>query len=190
MRRHLAVFSALLLTACYAPASGPSPAAERSTVDVSYGGTSAGAQSMAPATVTTYRETRGVITVVPLARERVWKALLGAYASVGITVRTIDTGAGVIGNRDLQMRRHLNGERLTRFLRCGTNAFGAPHAANHLISASVLTFVSDVDGGTQVETRVEASASDPSLSTGAVQCTTTGELEARIVAALQAHLES
>lgn len=188
--RHLTVFAALLLTACYAPASAPSSAPERSTVDVSYGGTSTDPQSMAPSTVTTYRDTRGFVTVVPLARERVWDALLGAYPSVGLPIGTIDASAGVVGNRNLQMHRHLNGERLTRFLRCGTNAFGAPHAAHHRISASVLTFVSEVDAGTQVETRVEASASDPSLSTGAVQCTTTGELEARIAAALQAHLDS
>ena len=128
------------------------------------------------------RKTRVVSSTVSLDPDRTWRALMAAYRDLGIPLGSIDTEARNLGNPALTAQGHLAGAPLSVFLNCGT-LLGGPIANTHRIQMSIASSLHPVGtDSTRIETRIAASAIDPSSSANPATCTTTGTLEKRIVA--------
>jgi len=117
--------------------------------------------------------------LVDAPRDRVLSALSAAYSELGIEMKVYDSGSGQVGNRNLVKSSRLAGERLSRFLRCGT-VIGGDAADNYRVTMSIISQATPSEGGTTVETWLTASARDHGTSSGGVACATTGSLEDRI----------
>ena len=124
----------------------------------------------------------GRSAVLDADREAVWDALYAAYQGLGIEVRHADTSTGVMGNRDLELRRRLGGERLSRYFDCGDLVSGGAAADRFVVNVEVLSRITPSGEGTRVATSLAATGRDPGgTSRDEVRCTSRGTLEAEIL---------
>lgn len=131
--------------------------------------------------VSTMRDNTGTIAVVPATPDRVWAALPAVYHALEIPIGTMDSGAQTIGNTRHTIRGKLGGQAISRYVRCGNDAFGRPLADSYSVQFSIMTYlIPQEDGSTHTQTRVSALAADRSKSTDPVECSTTGRLENRM----------
>ena len=128
------------------------------------------------------RDARVVSSTVSLDPDRAWPAMMAAYRDLGIPLGSIDTKARTLGNPALTAQGHLAGAPISVFLNCGTILAG-PVANTHRVQISITSSLHPVGSdSTRIETRIAATAVDPSSSGNPANCTTTGTLEKRIVA--------
>jgi hypothetical protein len=93
----------------------------------------------------------------------------------------MDAASHVLGNQELRLRRRLGEVGLSHYINCG-NTQGAPSAETYDIRMSVLTqAVSATPTSTSVLTMVEARGKPITMSGEYTLCSSTGELERRIV---------
>lgn len=121
---------------------------------------------------------------VTAAADSLWVELPKVYDKLGIDDVGQDPSKWLFGNNGFTVRRHLGGERLSHFLRCGSTMTGDV-ADQYDIHMSVLTQIQPVSSDASVvRSRVQATAIPRSHSGNAVECSTTGKLEERIAKAL------
>lgn len=182
MNRILVPLIVTLTTASCAGAGGEGPAAAASpqTTAISIvGDATRGAGSTV--LVTSHRDLRGSNHRVRGMIDEVWRVLPSVYGELGIEVGTVDSGARTMGNARLVMSRSLAGQRLSRYLSCGSGMSGQPIADEYRVEASLLTILHpEEDGSTRVETRLTATAMSRASSGAPLACGSTGRLEARI----------
>ena len=112
-------------------------------------------------------------------------ALPEVYEGFGLRVNTVVTEAGLVGVREVRAPRRLGKESLSRYVDCGTGATGAPHADTHVVTLTVISRVAPAgDSASAVATQVAASARASGTSGGTVRCSSSGQLEQAIHAAL------
>lgn len=112
---------------------------------------------------------------------QVFTALVRAYADLGIATTVNDANTLTVGNTDLRLNRRLGEEPLSQYLDCGTTNAG--NIANvYRVQMSLVTKVAPAVGrpGSDVTTTVVASARNPTSSSAAVRCASTGRLETLI----------
>lgn len=114
--------------------------------------------------------------------EEVWKALIRAYPEVGIELGHIDPRTGLIGNRQINLRRSIGGERASRFLNCGLTGTGARRADEGRLTGRVVTYAEAVTEETsRLHTLIEVSVQmEDGTSTSRQACSSTGMLEERL----------
>ncbi|MFW6202647.1 MAG: hypothetical protein ACOC8B_08710, partial [Gemmatimonadota bacterium] len=95
------------------------------------------------------------------ALDVVWNATIEAYRSLGIETAILEA-EGLVGNPRVTARGRLAGERLSRYVRCGTDAVGMPAADSYQVRLDVRTRVSPAPEGvgSRLRTTVEATARD------------------------------
>jgi len=122
-------------------------------------------------------------------RERVFAAFLAVYADLKIPVTLRDSVGGLVGNTRLIQTGRLGKERLSRYLECGAGLTG-PNADTFRVQLAIVTMIQAVSATrTQIKTGLAAAARTlEGNSSDAVQCGTTGELEARITALVSSRL--
>ncbi len=132
-------------------------------------------------------DSRGFVARIPVAMADAWAALPSIYNQLGIAPKTIVPAARQIGNLDFVATGRLGGVRLGEYFRCGRTTSGAPAADSYRLYISILTDLDEITPTeTEIHTLVQASArSNSGASTDPVLCASTGELESRIVKALQ-----
>jgi hypothetical protein len=184
MRRPLFLISGALLLAGCAGAGGPVSGASPQTTAISIGGdatTGAGSTVL----VTSHREMRGSTHRVEAMIDEVWRVLPAVYQELGVPVGTVNTATRTLGNSDVTLNRTLAGDRVSRYLNCGSGQTGQPLADQYRVQATLLTVLHpEADGTTRVETRLNGTAANRATSGNAIACGTTGRLEARIAQAL------
>ncbi len=123
------------------------------------------------------------------ALKAVWAALASVYEGLPIPLDYADPRGYRAGNSHWITRGNIGSARMSTFLRCGIAPAG-PLADSHRITMSVITELKAVSADTTaVLTQVTATASPvDGSSTAAVNCATTGSLEAAIVASLRKKL--
>lgn len=121
---------------------------------------------------------------IPASREEVWQLLPGAYAAAGLPEPTLDAAQWVGAVQQHTVRRTLGRQRLATFLECGRTMTG-DRADTDRIRLSVWTWVEGEGTSSTVRSRVEATATAVDGTSGSFTCTSRGELEARIAAALR-----
>ena len=181
MKRLVVLTTAALLAGC---ASGGNAPAEtvRSTVSVS------GTDGVATRTIESYADVGGTTHRISATPEKVWEVLPTVYQGLGIPVGTSLPDYKTMGNSKLELSRTLGGQPLSSFLSCGFAPTGAPLADSYRVSMAVVTTVAPAaGGGAQVETRVQASATNRAVSGAPVNCATTGRLEGMIAERVRNH---
>jgi len=120
--------------------------------------------------------------------ERIWAALPRAYAAVGITVNAIDTATRAVGFGGL-IRKKLGDTPLSTYFECGTQI--GPNADSYDITLVVASQVGRDPKTSQlvVTTGLRISARSPAFASTTTICTSKGELERRLMAALRAEVE-
>jgi hypothetical protein len=179
--RALTVLVLVGLSAC-ASSGASSPASSPTTETVRI--TGAGNTSL-----TLTSNAGAQVTKIEAPPEKVWLALAGAYAKVGIPITEVDTVHQRIANSGLKLRRQLNGTSLSRFIECGSTQIG-DNADSYDVFLTVSSTVKadPVSGMATLETMFESQAKPVSFSREYARCSTKGLLEQRIVEAVKAQL--
>jgi hypothetical protein len=171
---------ALLLAGCGSaaePEDGPSP----STTTISYTGAPAGyasAGSSASLSVVRFTNEGAVATPLEVAPRAAWRALHDAYAALGIPVETDSATLRARSGR-VAVSRQLAGQPLSALLNCGFTPLGRAIADEYRVSLDLVSVVRPRERASQVETRLSASAQQPSTGSS-VECSSTGALELRL----------
>lgn len=174
MKRLAIVAAAALLAACSANAP-PSTQTVRSTVSIS------SQDVVGNTTIEAFQDVGGTTHQLGVGPDQVWAVLPTVYQGLGIAVGTSLPDARTIGNTKLVLNRTLAGKPLSTFLSCGDGPTGTPLADSYRVNMALVTMLNPMpNGGTRVETRVGASATNRAVSGAPVSCTTTGRLEALI----------
>jgi hypothetical protein len=110
-----------------------------------------------------------------------WKALPVVYAQLEVPVTMRVPAERAIGNRAFRVRRKLGGTLLSRYLECG-NRMGVSNADSYEVTVRLETRVLAAAGDSaRLVTVVEGTARPTDVSGNPVSCTTTGQLEMRIL---------
>ena len=128
--------------------------------------------------------------VVSGSVDSVWTTLPGIYEQLEIEPTLVNRGGYHVGNTRF-VTRSIDGNRLSRYLRCGSSVGNSDNADTYRVTMSVITSVRvDDDRQTVLQTEVTGSASPRHVSGNAVICTTTGRLERRIAELVSTSLSS
>ena len=127
------------------------------------------------------REDKHVMVMTILAPlDSVWRALPGVFLELGVEPGTIDQQQHVISNTSFKQRRTLGGTKLSKYFDCGYSVVGA-NADQMVITISLtVQAVRDSVEITSLRTQVTAYGRADATSDPAVNCATTGSLEARV----------
>ena len=121
------------------------------------------------------------------SHEAIWEALPRAYAAVGLKVNAVDTVTRSVGFAGT-IRSKLGDTRLSKYFNCGSQIdANADRYDIHLFIASQVGR-DPRSARLVVTTGLRATGQSPAFASTRTICTTTGELERRIWAALSAEL--
>jgi hypothetical protein len=118
--------------------------------------------------------------------DAVWEALVQVYANLEIEIAGADPRTRSLNNPDLIVSRRLGGERLSRYLECGSGTIGgfADHFRIHMNILSQV--VAKPDGQSTLHTTIQAVGDNPEgTSNTRVPCGSTHQLELRIAAEVE-----
>lgn len=125
-----------------------------------------------------------VSEAIRIGADSAYGLLLKVYGDLQIPTTTLDSWQHTAGNPALKIRRRLGGVSLIKYLDCG-HKDGNPNADSYDVVLHVVTAVSEAaEGSSVLSTRVDGVATHPVFGSQAV-CSTTGELEKRIAAAVK-----
>jgi len=172
-RRRLAVATLICTVAACASGSGSGPYAQQHvTVD------SPGGRFDMLLTRDQYLSS-DTLTVSPT---RAWPALVQTYAGFGVPLQGADAARRMIATQYIHAHTNFAGERLSRWLECGTTMTG-DIATSYEITLRFGTLIdTSVAGRSVIRTAVTATAIAPGSGTTPVECSTRGTLERRIAA--------
>jgi hypothetical protein len=179
--RACTAFVLLAITACASAGSaGPETAPKQETVRI---------MGASNTNLTVTSNAGAQVTRIEATPDRVWLALPGAYAKVGIPITEVDTVHQRIANTGMKVRRQLNGTSLSRFIECGSTQIG-DNADSYDVYFTISSVVKPdpATGLTTLETMFESQAKPVSFSREYARCSTKGEMEKRIVDAVKAQL--
>jgi len=168
MRRRpsLAVIASALLVAC-APTATPTPAPDRVLAVDSDGRV---------IRRSTADENARVSFAAPV--DKVWPALVLAYADAGIEPSVADRAMGRYGNGNFTAPKRMGGRPLAEFFSCGSGLTG-PYIDQGRLTANVVTTIQPApDGTTSAVTYASGSLRrNEGTSTDPIVCASTGALE-------------
>ena len=123
------------------------------------------------------------LTVLPA---KAWSALVQTYVGFGVPLQGADAARKVIATQSVHAHGTFAGERMSRWLECGSNITGEI-ATNYEITLRLGSMLDTaVAGRTIVRTSLTATAVAPGGGTTPVECSTRGALERRIAALVAA----
>jgi hypothetical protein len=122
--------------------------------------------------------------------DRVWPALVLAYADLGIDPSVADRGAGRYGNGSFTAPRRMGGHQIAEFFNCGSGLTG-PYIENGRLTANVVTTVKPGPDGTTTLASTYATGTlrrNDGTSTDPIVCASTGGLEEALRKAIETRL--
>lgn len=170
--RFLLVFPAAVLAACASSgASGERVEAPQTTRVVTVEG---------PMNITTL-SSRGISQPFNVPAEVVWSKLSEIYGALELPISSLVPARKEIGAESFRVQRTLGGQRLSRYLNCGSS-MGEQNADSYRVLMAVASSVTENRDGQAVLTTVISAEASPSAATShrGVVCNSTGELERRI----------
>ena len=117
--------------------------------------------------------------LVPASIDSVWSALPRVFEILDIPDVQEDLAQRAFGNSGYRARR-IEGDRLSKYIDCGTGATAVPNADQYEVTLSVITRLSQTDDGTLATTTVHASARPRAETRNPVPCQSKGVLEERL----------
>lgn len=124
---------------------------------------------------------------VPVAMDRAWAGVRAAYDSLPLPVATFDVATRTIASPTVRLRRRLGETALSKYLNCGT-AQGGQGADTYEVQLLVQTALQagSTAGTTRIMTSITAEGRPITLSGDYSRCSSTGNLERRIIALVSA----
>jgi hypothetical protein len=113
--------------------------------------------------------------------DRAWAVVGAVYDSLHLPVASVDGATHTVASPTLRLRRRLGDTPLSRYLNCG-NTQGGQSADAYEVQLSVRTILRSHDGATTISTSMNAEGRPITLSGDYTRCTTTGNLEKKVVA--------
>jgi hypothetical protein len=120
--------------------------------------------------------------------QRVNEVLPRVLTDLGFEIEPLDGDETRLRSEPLSVNRRLAGEPVSTYLDCGRNPIGAPNANTHTVQLYLDVQVTGGEEGAQLMTQLEARATPRASSGGVIRCVTTGRLEQRIAAEIQARI--
>lgn len=125
-------------------------------------------------------------TLFNAARTDVWNALLAAHDQLGIPVQDSNAANGTISYFAPSLSRTLMGKPLSRYFDCGNGPGGQSRADTYRLSLKIVEIVDSVAAGQlRLRTETQANARNQAVSSDAVYCNSTMQLE-KLIAILVA----
>ncbi len=126
---------------------------------------------------------------VPARVDSVWMTLPIVFEQLGVPTTVVDRAGYRIGNTRFTPRR-IEGKRLSQYIECGYGVTSSNNADTYFVTMSLATYLTArEDGGTLIQTSIEASARPREVSGNSVRCASKGTLETRILELVTAVLE-
>ena len=120
--------------------------------------------------------------------QQVWLALPGAFDELGVPVQTLDPVKHRIGNEGFTAHHRLKNVPLSRYIDWGTSQMGQ-NADDYDVRLSFMAQAMPGDGGTtKLITTIDAAARPATYAQDYTQCTSKGNLEARLIELVKAKL--
>jgi len=117
-----------------------------------------------------------------IAPSRAWPALVQTYASFGVPIQGADAARHVIATQYVHAHATFAGERMSRWLECGSTMTGDIASAYEITLRFGTMLDTSMAGRSIVRTALTATAIAPGSGTTPVECNTRGSLEKRIAA--------
>ncbi len=130
------------------------------------------------------QDVRVITAAVPGAPAARWAALNAEYASLNLPVTQRDSGVYALAAQNAQFNGRFAGSPMARVVDCGLTPYGSQRANAYKIWITVVSQLQPSANGSMLRTSVTAKAQDPNSSSSAIQCGSTGALEADIARAL------
>jgi len=125
-------------------------------------------------------EDQSVEGLMLATRDYGWSRLPAIFEELGIEVTYSNPAAYTMGNQGTRVRR-IGGERPSRYLDCGYGSTAQPYADDYEVTMALMVNLVAAEDGTLVTVRVEGSAKPRTVSGHAVNCSSKGTLERRIL---------
>ena len=130
------------------------------------------------------RDLRVAVDTLPAGAERGWSALKTVYSDMEIPLTTVNEEARVVGGVSVRAPERIAGERLERWVRCGSGLTGDLTRQRDV----VLTLLSEVEAEgpdrSVLYTHLDARAVSRATADPDVSCATRGRLEEEIAKTL------
>jgi ribosomal protein L11 len=107
-------------------------------------------------------------------------ALKDAYAALGIEMKYSNPSASELGNLNFTKMHSIAWKPMSSYLNCGQTPYGLAADAYRIQMSMVSMVVREGAGGSRIQTRLQAKASDPGVSTEPRECQSLGTLEAKL----------
>jgi hypothetical protein len=127
------------------------------------------------------------VDTIPADPVRAWAHLPAVFDSLGLPVNRADVATRELAVVALQPRR-IDGQRLSTFLDCGTGPTGSQYADSYQVYFWMSTRIVPYEGGSRVQTIVQANARPRDRSGEPLPCSSLARLERRVVELLRARL--
>ena len=124
------------------------------------------------------------VTRIAFPIGKVWHALPAAFDNLGIPITAVDTGTHTISNGGLKTRRVLGTAPLGRYIDCGSTQIGENADSYDVYLTVVAQVEEDANGLAVLRTTFESMARPVSFSRDYSRCSSRGELERRLAAAV------
>ena len=180
------IFASTLVLAAAGCATAADPVTTRGAERVTRNTTmvttvdAAGGSKVTAVTTTSYAASTE--TQIARAPDAVFGVLTGVYQDLGITVGTMDAPNRTAGNTQIRVRGRLGRVPVATYLDCGNTGLQGAAANAYPVRMSVLSSVSSEGEGSRLRT-VVGGVYTSAESSGAVACSSTGELEGAIARA-------
>ena len=115
-----------------------------------------------------------------------WPQLKAAIAGMGLRVTIVDSASYLIGVQNAELNGRFEGAPVARVLDCGLTPMGSSGANSYRVWLTVGGQLQPATTGSTLRITVSAMAQDPSSSTTAVQCASTGAIESELAKRLGA----
>jgi hypothetical protein len=175
------VYALAVSFACAKGTPGPDVSAAPATTHVTFGTVTSGNAYGSGMALDRSAETVGVSAAIAAPAEQVYAALVAVYRDIKVPLTDANASQHVLGNQTLKIRRSIGGVPMQNYIDCGGQP-GQPNAETFDLNLNLMSFVTaGTDGGSTLTTRLSGVGSDPNHGQGnQMQCSSTGELEARI----------
>jgi hypothetical protein len=126
--------------------------------------------------------------VFAYARKQVWDALLSVHTDSGLGLSQADEENGVLVYQLQERNRRIAGRAASEYVDCGMTATGARVDTYRLNLRLTHQIESAGEDMTRMRTQLRVTAAHPGTSSDVIECSSTGQLEKRIVGFVAAAL--
>lgn len=130
------------------------------------------------------QDVRVMTAAVPSSPITLWPALNAEYAKLKLPITQRDSAEYAVAAQNAQFNGRFDDRPMARIVDCGLTPLGSQRANAYKVWLTVASQLQPSAGGGVLRTSVTAKAQDPNSSSTAIQCGTTGVLEAEIATAL------